>query len=534
MLELTTTNLIFSEVLKTSGHVDKFQDFMVKDVKTGNPRRADKLVDQHITKLLLKKKKQEEIEELQKIQMDVENYSPTELDEVIKKLKVRDPDTGNELTPAVPFNLMFDAQIGPTGQLAGYLRPETAQGIFVNFRRLLEYNNGRMPFASAQVGLGFRNEIAPRQGLLRLREFAMAEIEHFVDPLNKSHKKFHEVAHIKLPLWSAKTQDANSLEIQNDLTLEDAVKEGAIGNETMAYFMARTFLFLRSVGIPAEPIRFRQHRSTEMAHYANDCWDAEVETSHGWVEIVGHADRSAFDLSRHSAKTKVELVASRPLKEPITATKTHVNLDKKVCGKVFKRDLKDITDYIDDCDEEKKSQMREEFSASKVLKISSNGKDFELKEEHISFEIETFTQLTEKYTPHVIEPSFGIGRIIYCIFEHCFKVRGEDAQRTYFDFPACIAPLTCSILPLISNKEMNEKVQDIKRILIRAGVTSKVDDSSQTVGKRYARTDECGIPFAITVDNDTLVDQSVTLRELDSMKQIRLPISELAGLIISL
>ena len=182
MLEVGCTSLMLSDVLKTSGHVDKFEDLMVKDLKTGTPRRADKLIQEFIAKALPKKKKPEEREALLKLEADVENFSAAEIDEVITRMNIKDPDTGNALSPAVPFNLMFDTMIGPTGQMKGYLRPETAQGIFINFRRLIEFNNGHMPFAAAQIGLGFRNEISPRQGLLRVREFTMAEIEHFVDP----------------------------------------------------------------------------------------------------------------------------------------------------------------------------------------------------------------------------------------------------------------------------------------------------------------------------------------------------------------
>ena len=203
MLEIGATCLTYSEVLKTSGHVDKFEDLMVKDVKTGTPRRADKLIIEWISKVMPKKKKPEEKAELQKLEIDVETYSKEQIDECIKKFGIKDPETGNDLGPAEPFNLMFGTMIGPTGQMKGYLRPETAQGIFINFRRLLEYNNGKMPFASAQIGLGFRNEIAPRQGLLRVREFTMAEIEHFCDPNDKSHPKFVNVASQQMPLLSA-------------------------------------------------------------------------------------------------------------------------------------------------------------------------------------------------------------------------------------------------------------------------------------------------------------------------------------------
>jgi glycyl-tRNA synthetase len=222
---------------------------------------------------------------------------------------------------------MFASEIGPTGQLKGFLRPETAQGIFLNFRRLIEFNNGKMPFAGAQLGLGFRNEIRPQQGLLRVREFQMAEIEHFVDPLDKSHHKFGNVAEDLLPLFTAVNQEGDGSMVY-DMTMATAVESGTIGNQTLGYFMARTFRFLKDCGIKSEAIRFRQHRSNEMAHYAQDCWDAEVETSYGWIEVAGHSDRSCFDLQRHAEKTKVELVAARLLKEPQTIKFIQVTVDK--------------------------------------------------------------------------------------------------------------------------------------------------------------------------------------------------------------
>ena len=122
------------------------------------------------------------------------------------------------------------------------------------------------------------------------------------------------------------------------MRIGDAVANGVVGNETVGYFVARTYLFLTSLGIRKDAIRFRQHRSTEMAHYANDCWDAEVETSYGWIEIAGHADRSAFDLTKHMEKTKVELQASRRLPEEITVKTLNAVLNKKVIGKTFKKE----------------------------------------------------------------------------------------------------------------------------------------------------------------------------------------------------
>lgn len=162
--------------------------------------------------------------------------------ELIQKFDVKSPTTGNDLTEPVEFNLMFDTQVGPSSLIKGYvdslflnisktiilflfryLRPETAQGIFVNFKRLLEYNQGRLPFAAVQVGNAFRNEIAPKSGLLRVREFTMAEIEHFFDPTNKTHPKFNDVRNTKLVLYSAKNQENNESAIE--ISIGDAVEK---------------------------------------------------------------------------------------------------------------------------------------------------------------------------------------------------------------------------------------------------------------------------------------------------------------------
>ena len=146
----------------------------------------------------------------------------------------------------------------------------------------------------------------------------MAEIEHFVDPKDKSHKKFKLVKDHVLPLYDKANQLLNNNLIDKTSTLEQAVNKGTIDNETLAYFMARTYEFLLSCGISAEGIRFRQHRDDEMAHYAKDCWDAEIYTSYGWIEVAGHADRSCYDLTKHSEKTKTELVAARQLEKQYT------------------------------------------------------------------------------------------------------------------------------------------------------------------------------------------------------------------------
>jgi glycyl-tRNA synthetase len=295
--------------------------------------------------------------------------------------------------------------------------------------------------------------------------------------------------------------------------------------------VARTYLFLTTCGINPQGIRFRQHRSDEMAHYAQDCWDAEVETSYGWIEVAGHADRSAYDLTKHSERTKVELVAARPFKEPKTVKYVWMAIDKPKMGKALKKDSKLVTDYLDNVTEEDKERMMKEMSENGKIIVKVDDKEVEVSGEFIQFEEKEKIVDEEKYIPSVIEPSFGIGRILYCIMEHCFKMREHDAQRTYFTFPAVIAPVKCCILPLINSPDLNKAAQDLKTLLNKSNLSSKIDDSKVNVGKRYARTDECGIPYAFTIDPETITTQTVTMRDLDTMKQIRLPIAETPALL---
>ena len=282
MLEMECTNLTPEVVLRTSGHVDKFTDLMVKDVETGECYRADKILEDHIDKIIDENPTMPSAEQDKHrlVQRQADAYTPTEIDALLAEYGIKAAATGNALTPSFPFNLMFKTMIGPTGQLVGYLRPETAQGLFVNFRRLLDFNQGKMPFAAAQIGLGFRNEIAPRNGLLRVREFCMAEIEHFVNPNDKTTPRFASVADKVLSLFSQDAQLGTGRPFP--MAIGEAVAQGLVNNETLGFFLARTQLFMEKIGLDPARLRFRQHLKTEMAHYAADCWDLEIHTSYGW------------------------------------------------------------------------------------------------------------------------------------------------------------------------------------------------------------------------------------------------------------
>lgn len=471
MLEVDCTMLTPHEVLKTSGHVDKFADWMCKDPKTGEIFRADHLVEEVLQSRLngdkeargqkvvvdeekekdpKRKKKVKEtkavklddavVKEYGEILAQIDNYDGEELGALIVKYGIKNPSTGSELLPPVSFNLMFQTAIGPTGNLAGYLRPETAQGQFLTFQKLLEFNQQAMPFASASVGKSFRNEISPRSGLLRVREFLMAEVEHFVDPEGgKKHPRFHEVENIELEFLSREVQLSGSTKT-SPATIGKAVSSGLVDNETLGYFLARILLFLLKIGVDPTKIRFRQHMANEMAHYATDCWDAELSTSYGWVECVGCADRSAYDLTVHKNKTGAPLVVRETRAEPLRVEEWQIDVDKKKFGPLFKKDGKSVEAAIDslaqDMREKLSLQLEKEGKVELEVAGVNDGK-VELGKDLIAIEKRTRVENVREYTPNVIEPSFGIGRLVYCIMEHAYWSRQGDEARG-----VCALPFT--------------------------------------------------------------------------------------------
>lgn len=453
MLEVDCSILTPEPVLKASGHVERFADLMVKDVKTGECFRLDHLIKAFLEKMICDKKTDEDLrEDCRNNIVKLDGMTKDEMAAIMKKCNIKSPVSGNDLTEPIEFNLMFGTQIGPSGLIKGYLRPETAQGIFVNFKRLLAFNQERLPFAAAQIGNAFRNEISPRSGLIRVREFTMAEIEHFCDPSNKSHSKFNEVKDVSMLLYSACNQmDGKSAQ---RITIGEAVASSLVANETLGYFMARIYLFLLKVGVDPSRLRFRQHMSNEMAHYACDCWDAECLTSYGWIECVGCADRSAYDLTQHTRATGVKLVAEKKLPAPKKVDVCEIAPNKVVIGKTFKKDSKVVQEAL--------AMLSENEIASLESVLDDKGEyDLTLADNNVvkitkdMIEVKRYkkTVHVEEIVPSVIEPSFGIGRIMYALFEHNFRAREGDEKRTYFALPPVIAPLKCSVLPLSGNDE---------------------------------------------------------------------------------
>lgn len=329
---------------------------------------------------------------------------------------------------------MFSSTIGPSAASPVYFRPETAQGQFLNFRKLFDYCQGSMPFASACIGKSYRNEISPRSGLLRVREFLLAEIEHFVDPeSNKRHDRFSEVADVELPFLDRKTQLSGKTTI-SPMSIGRAVEAKLVDNETLGYFMTRVYLFLLKLGADPQRVRFRQHLDNEMAHYACDCWDAELLTSYGWIECVGCADRSAYDLTAHSRETGTPLTVKEALAVPVKITEWKAILDKKLAGPRFKKDAKKIELAIGRITQDELSQLATTLADKAVITIATDELENGSNSVELSSDICSIAQVTRvermrEYAPNVIEPAFGIGRILYCILEHVYWTRPQDDAR---------------------------------------------------------------------------------------------------------
>ncbi|KAJ5179593.1 hypothetical protein N7492_002803 [Penicillium capsulatum] len=553
MLEVDCTMLTPHEILKTSGHVDKFADWMCKDPKTGEIFRADHLVEEVLESRLKgdkeargqkvevdeekeakKKKKVKDtkviklddavVKEYEEILAQIDNFDGPDLEKIINKYNIRNPANDGALEPPVAFNLMFQTSIGPSSNMPGYLRPETAQGQFLNFQKLLEFNQNSMPFASASIGKSFRNEISPRAGLLRVREFLMAEIEHYVDPEGgKKHPRFIEVKDMEMSFLDRNVQLSGSNQVTK-MTIGKAVETGLVDNETLGYFIARIQSFLLKIGVDFNKLRFRQHMANEMAHYAADCWDAELQTSYGWIECVGCADRSAYDLTVHKNKTGAPLVVRARLDEPRRVEEYQVDIEKKKFGPQFKKDSKTVEAAVEALSQDLREKLSLDLEQNGKIEIDVEGVGsgkVELSKDLVKIEKRTRVENVREYTPNVIEPSFGIGRILYSMIEHVYWSRAGDEARGVLSFPPAIAPTKVLLVPLSTHASFKPLTQALSSKLRRLGVSNRVDDSSASIGKRYARNDELGTPFGVTVDFQSVNDNTFTLRDRDSTKQVR-------------
>jgi glycyl-tRNA synthetase len=482
-VEIATPTITLYEVLKASGHVEEFTDLTVD---CGKCKRSYKVED------IIKK--------------------GLSVEEAVKENQIICPTCGSALHDAHPVNLMFATTIGIGEGRKAFLRPETAQGVFTNFHLLYQYSRKKLPFGVVQIGKGYRNEISPRQGTLRQREFSMAEAEVFFDPKDKTHPYFDAIKDKELYLFDN--------EKEWKMTVADAVKKKIINNQALAYYMYLTQDFLLSAGVDPKKFRFRKHAADELAHYAAECWDAELQSERfGWVECVGIADRSAYDLNAHIVSSSVDMYALRPFDEPREVTVKKIVPKMNVLGPRFSGKAGKIKEQL---------ELMEPTAAKKITMII-DGESLDIPKDCYDIVEVTEKQFGEKFVPHVIEPSYGIDRILYFLLEHNYvEGKKKDEEYTILKLNPWVAPIKVGVFPLIGDDKLISIAKEIDSNLRSMGVATFYDESG-TIGRRYARMDEIGTPFCITVDHDSLTDHMVTVRDRDTTKQERKKIEDISS-----
>ncbi|MFB6194458.1 MAG: glycine--tRNA ligase [Halobaculum sp.] len=549
--EVEAPTVMPKPVFDASGHTDDFDDMLVECGECGSAHRADHLIEDNTA-----------IEEAESLPHD-------EVEALIADEGIACPTCGAPLAgqSVEGFNLMFQTNIGPGSGQPGFLRPETAQGIFVEFPRLKEYARNQLPFGVTQIGRGYRNEISPRGGLKRLREFNMAELEQFVHP-EGSGPNLEPVADVRLPLYAAPAQEAG--EGVTTYTVREAVAEGVIASEWIAYFLGRALRWYDRVGIDTDRLRFRQHNSGELAHYASDCWDAEAllgaepavggkadhsadgeaddqpaDSADGeddsqtawqggdWVEIAGFADRGDYDLSKHAAATDDTFSVFEEYDEPRTVERPTVDPDMATLGPEYG----DRAGAVRDALESLAARDPDAFDGEEVT-VTVGGEEITVATDVAGFERETVTETGERITPHVIEPSFGVDRTVLALVDHAYRRDTVDGERrTFLALDPEVAPRDAAVFPLVSNDDrLTALAGELEADLRAAGLSVSYDDSG-SIGRRYRRQDEIGTPFCVTVDRDGVESDgpdTVTLRERNTAAQVRLPASELPETVAAL
>ncbi|MHA1903867.1 MAG: glycine--tRNA ligase [Candidatus Thorarchaeota archaeon] len=412
-----------SIVWKASGHLEGFIDPLTQCTKCGQIYRADNLIEEHSTDASLK------------------GLSLGEMSNKITELGIKCAACKSELGPVQEYNLMLKTNLGLDQE--AYMRPETATSTYLLFKRFLTFFRDKLPASVFQIGKAYRNEISPRQGMLRLREFTQVEGQLFI--LEKDEHDwpaFEDIKDDKLPLLSYQAQEKDRDEVKM-VKMSDAVKNGNFQKKAYAWCVHLTYLIFKGMGFTDKNMRLRQHLPTERAHYAADAWDVEVHTnSFGWVECCGVHDRGNYDLTRHQEFSKQ-------------------NLSVKVDGKPV--------------------------------------------------------------VPNVLEIAFGVERPLFCQIDNAFV---EDEERSWLRFPPEIAPIQVAVFPLMGKPELVAPAREIFNEILESGLITQYDQGG-SIGRRYRRQDEVGTPFCVTVDYDSLEDNTVTIRDRDSMKQVRVSMNDL-------
>ncbi|ADE04745.1 glycine--tRNA ligase [Haloferax volcanii] len=514
-LEIEAPTIMPEPVFEASGHLDGFDDMLVECAECGESHRADHLIEDN-----------SELE-------DAETLSPEAAAEKIADLGLVCPTCGADLAgqSVEDFNLMFETNIGPGSSTPGYLRPETAQGIFVEFPRIKEYARNSLPFGVTQVGRAYRNEISPRKSIVRTREFTQAELEHFIDP-ERDEADLSAVEDVEVLLYPATEQEADDGDYV-ETTIGEAVDDGIIGNAWLGYFLGIAQEWYETVGVDMDRFRFRQHLAGERAHYSSDCWDAESEVDGDWIEIAGFSYRSDYDLSKHGEYGDDDFTVFQQYDEPKTVERAVVDPDMATLGPEFGAQAADVAEALETLAE----RDPDAFDADEVT-LDVDGEEITVDTDVANFAVETQTEAGEHITPHVVEPSFGIDRTVYTLLAHAYETDEVDGEaRSYLSLSPSVAPTNVGVFPLVSNVDgLVDLADDVAEELRAAGFAVVYDDSG-SIGRRYRRQDEVGTPFCITIDRDGLEGDgadTVTIRERDSGKQVRLPVDDLVGTLVGL
>jgi glycyl-tRNA synthetase len=501
-VEISTPIITPQRVLEASGHVRNFKDPMTECTKCHRRFRADQLIKESMG-------------------TETEGLGLDQLAVLLKQVEC--PECGGILGSPQYFVTMFKTNIGPYGEDPAYTRPEAAQGIFVDFHRVLEVMREKFPLGIAQVGTVLRNEISPRQGPIRLREFTIMDFELFFDPERPDCPFLGEVKEDELLIVTEETRRKGKNDT-NRLTAAKAIENGIVKSEWMAYFMAQSTRFLTRLGIDSRHQRFFEKLSSERAHYSAQTFDHEVKLDRwDWVEVAGFAYRTDYDLRSHMQATGIDLRVFKAYDSPIEKTVHIVRPNHEKIRKQFGTDAGRIISLL----------AKEDLP--RILHGKKPGDSIRIDARDIPIEFfdkkeETIKETGIRFLPHVIEPSFGVERLVYSTLEHNLRMKGE---RLILSLPFGIAPVQAAVYPLVNKDGLVEKARSIHGSLLASGLRVEYDDAG-SIGRRYARADEAGIPLGITVDYDTLKDDTVTLRDRDSWNQLRAQVRELKPTIDSI
>jgi len=427
-------------VWKASGHLERFIDPVLKCEKCESFYRADKFLQEVFPDKM------------------IDGMSFEKMEELVKKESVKCPKCETPFTKIDQYNLMLKTNLG-IDEVA-YLRPETATTTYLLFNRLDQDARRQYPVKVFQYGKAYRNEISPRQQVLRMRAFDQFEIQLFIGKEQElKFDEFDDIKHEELPLLDWKSQD-KKIDTPKMTSLDKAINSKILKKQAYAYCLFLSYHLTRKLGFSNDVIRYRQHSPDERAHYADDAWDLEINTNQfGWVEICGIHDRTDYDLKRHGEYSKT------------------------------------------------------------------------------SFEISMGTDPKLKEIPQILEIAFGPDRILYTLLENAFNVDetmegSKTDKRIVLQLDPKLAPNTVAVFPLKRNEDkIRSLALKIHKTLLERKINSYYDEKG-AIGKLYRRQDELGTPFCITVDFQSLEDDTVTIRYRDSMEQERIRISKIEEIIL--